>query len=760
MNAVLAQTHAASRWRGLPARGARWAEPLTYVTSTLLAALASVFALQLWRADLRVPFTYFGDAIAVAAHAKTVLQTGWYERQPLLGFPAGQTYHDFPTADNLNFVGLHVLGWFSGDWAVVLNLYLLVGFPLTALAMTWFLREVAVTRAATVALAVLYAIAPYHFLRGESHLWLASYYTVPLALVVVLRAVRGEPLWSLGRGSRAVRWASGRGAVTALSLAAVATASTYYAVFCLLLLAAAGIGAWLRERDWRRFGGVVAAGVVTVAVVLANMAPDVLYRMAHGTSATGLVRSPAEVEIYALKLAQLLLPVPGHRVPVLAYVRALYDERYPLQSEQPALGVVAGFGFVVAIVVVAVTVAVVGRRRAAALTAEQAARTTTIAHLSMLTLVAFLFATVGGLATFISFLTSALRGWNRMSIIIAALSLAITGLVLDAWVERLARSRGLRTGARRAAASALAALVLVVGYADQVTPKAPGDYAANARVFHADAAWFAQVESLLPAGAAVFQLPHAGFPETAPVNGIFDTDVLKGYLHTDAVHWSAGGIKGRPGTDWPFAVALDRPDQMARELAVLGFSAIHIDRAALSLEKAGPFEAALAETTGVSLATSADGRYALYDLRGVAERVRADNDAATLDEWRAALADPVWPYPSHEVGVALPPAQVWPDVAPGWTVPSGRTIRLANDRGEAVAVTVVASVLAPQASRVTFTAPGVEQVVAVGTDPADLTLDLEVPAGGLTLTVTSDTEVPVLVGGLDVLERGLPTLAG
>lgn len=737
----------------------RRSEAATYVLSAVLSSIATAFALQVWRADLRVPFTYIGDAVAIADHAKTVLATGWFTSQPLLGFPAGQHYQDFPTADNLNFAAFHALGWFTSDWAVVVNVYFLIGFPLAALAMTWFLREVGVSRALTVVLSVLFAIAPYHFERGISHLFLASYYTIPLALVVVLRAMRGDPLWGAGRDPRVVRLVTGRGAVTAVVLALTATQSTYYAFFTLLLLAVAGLAAWLRDRDWRRFGGAVVGGVVTLGVMLANMLPATLYERQHGTSATGFVRSPAEVEIYALKLSQLLLPVPGHRISILASLRARYDSAYPLPSEEPALGVIAAVGFVIAFVVLAVTLTSMGRRRVVALTEEQVARTTTVAHLSVLTFISFLFATIGGLATFISFITPNLRGWNRLSIFIAALCLGIVGLVGDAALARLARRRWVGPGVRRAAAWTLAALLLVVGYLDQVTPGATPDYAGNKAQFQADDVWFGKVQSLLPAGSAVFQVPHLGFPEVAPVNGVFDSDFLKPFLHTTTLSWSAGGIKGRPTTDWPYQVAVQQPATMARDLAVLGFSAILVDRAAITLEKAGPFEAELASTTGTALATSADGRYALYDLRRVAKQVTAANDAAVLATVRTALEDPVTAYAGHGATIGSPAAQVWPDQPPTWTVKPGGVIQLANDRGLAVPVSFSGTVSSPGAKHVAVTAGHASDDEDVTAAPATIHMTLVVPPGGLAVTVRSDAGGPVLVGGLSVVEQGLPALA-
>ena len=79
-----------------------------------------------------------------------------------------------------------------------------------------------------VVLAVLFATAPYHFLRNEMHLFLAGYYLVPPAMVVVLRVARGETVWGRRPAVNPVLAAlTGRGAATVLIMGLlVYTAST------------------------------------------------------------------------------------------------------------------------------------------------------------------------------------------------------------------------------------------------------------------------------------------------------------------------------------------------------------------------------------------------------------------------------------------------------------------------------------------------------------------------------------------------------
>lgn len=732
-------------------------ELLTYVASALATLVATAAALQLWRADWRVPFTYWGDAVAVATHFKTVIETGWYEAQPRLGAPVGQIYHDFPTADNLHFVAARVASWFTQDYGLAMNAYYVAGFVLAAVAAVWFLRVVRVSRTFTVALSVLFALAPYHFIRAEGHLWLASYYALPLGLVVVVRALRGDPLWGRRPGvHRGLDLLVGRGASTVVCLALVGTSSTYYGLFVLMFLAVGGLAAWIRDRDWRRLAGAAVGGVVLLATLLANMAPDLLYRMAHGPSVEGLVRGRAETELYALKLTQLLLPTPGHRVPFLREARGFYDSVYPLPSEQPSLGAVAAFGFVSAVVLAVVTLAGRSLVRTGALTPEQQARTRTLSHLSLLVLVGFLFATVGGLSTLVSFLTPALRGANRMSIVIAAFSLATVGVVLDAWLAGLAR-RWHGSGGVVSAVSVVAALGLVgVGFVDQVTPGAVPDYAGTRAQYLADEAFFGQVQRALPSDGLVFDLPYIAFPEGAPVNGVFYTEQLKAYLHTMGLRFSAGGIKGRASSDWPEVQAAKDPAEMSAGLAAVGFDAILVDHRALG-SAAAEVDAGLAAVLGAPTVTSADGRWSLYPLAAERAEVEAGLSPAQIDRVAESVVGPVVPYPGEGTAV-VEPALEDEDAAWRMTAETG-VVTLDNSRDETISVRMTSRITSPdQSGSATFHVGDVDVPLNFVGGLAMLDAVLEVPPGRTVITLTASGGWVDIQGGFTFAEEGVPQL--
>src|SRR5215208_4412825 len=179
-----------SLWRHIRSDLA-WACGTVALTSLLLIPL-----MRLWRADLRVPFYYDGDALLYLMYNKSVLKHGWFLENPDLGAPAGQELYDFPNllGHSFNLFLIKLLGLLSPDPTLTTNLFFLLSFPLIALASFLVLRQQKIGGAFALVCSVIYALAPYHFLFGDT-LHLAAYYTVPVGAYLVLSLLSGKPLF-------------------------------------------------------------------------------------------------------------------------------------------------------------------------------------------------------------------------------------------------------------------------------------------------------------------------------------------------------------------------------------------------------------------------------------------------------------------------------------------------------------------------------------------------------------------------------------
>lgn len=758
----------------------RWwvrSELPVYLLSIVATCLATVHAMNLTAADLTVPFVYSNDATAVLAHFQTVLNTGWYEFAPQLGAPIGQTYHDFPQADNLHMMFALVMRLFTHSAAVAVNVWYLLGLPLAAVTAVWMFRRIGVGKLMSLVLSILYAITPFHWEKGENHLFLAAYFPVPLALVLVFWMIRGEPVWGVDRrpADRRRRWmarvppaVTGRGTVTVLVLALLGTASSYFSVFLLLMIGTAGLVALLRTRDRRRFGGAVLAGATLAAVMLANMLPDILYSAVHGNNIGALVRYENESERFALKIAQLILPAPDHALAPLRELRQWYDTTYPYVSERPALGVVAAGGLLGLLGYIVIRLGTTRPLRAAAVNTLRAGRQQrlreTLGHLSLLTLVALLFSTIGGLETIVSFFTDSLRSWNRLAILIAAFALAAVGLTVDALVDRRPPRH---PGRRRLTAGVVAAVLLAVGVYDQSTHRAEPAYAAVAAQWSADQAWIDTLEAALPDGAMVFQLAYQAFPEASSVNGVVYTDQLKPFLHSKTLRWSGGGIRGRAENDWPLLVAAEQAPRMVADVAVVGFEGIMIDRRTYS-DSGATVEAALDSALGTSGPDLVSGstRYAYYSLAGERDRLAATHDAAELAYARDTVLEPVFLYAGDDYALGLNASKqtLWTSKEPS------APLILDNARGAAVPVSVSVSMVLTSptnATQVMLTSGTQSWVVNLSSAAASaITVEFDAMPGRTDFTLSPgpdarnvDDDTTFAVAKVSVTDTGRPDLS-
>jgi phosphoglycerol transferase len=268
--------------------------------------------------------------------------------------------------------------------------------------------------------------------------------------------------------------------------------------------------------------------------------------------------------------------------------------------------------------------------------------------------------------------------------------------------------------------------VLGVGLVDQTSPLDVPDYAAVRAAYTSDRTYVRAIEEQLPAQAAVFQMPYQVFPESAPVNGVADTEQLRLFLVSTDTRWSAGGLKGRPQADWPRRLAEKPTATAVRLLAVAGFSGVSLDRKALGPAAPQVEADVAAEVGGPPTATSPDRRFAYWPLDGVRREMERRHD----DAERALLRQ----------ATLLPPVLYAPDldepvVQGGTPVRHSRTsdpeLLLDNARRTPLAAHLSFAVASPTgATGVEVRLPGREPMTLDLTrGPAPVDVDLELPPG-------------------------------
>ena len=597
---------------------------LAWVLATAFVATAvAILDLKLWRMDPDVPlFDAAGDSSYYLVSIKGVLEHGWFLNNPDLGAPFGQSNYDFAIGDVAHYVLVRLLGLVLGDPVVVFNAFFVLGFPLIAVVAYAVLRDLGATRAPALVAGVLFAFLPYHMIRGQDHLFLTSYYEIPLAVWLVAVVAAGRSV--IGRAAPRRRML--------LILAAclvVGAGSSYYAIFALLmLLTVVPTAAIARRSRAIALQGAAVAALVAASFALAN-SPAIVFQMKHGANDSVAARQPGESELFGLKLADMVIPRNTHRLEPLARRGQTYYTRTPLRSEgfNPSLGSVATLGLVAALLVLLTT----GLGSATA-----SLRRSRIAVAGTVALMSFLIGTIGGGSALIAYgLTPQLRAWNRLALFIAFAALIAVALLLTALGDRL-RARGRPAWLL----SVIAAFVGAVGVYDQTSVIDAPDYPAVAAAWTAQDDFATRMQDRFAAGTKILQLPYMSYPENGPIHALGDYDLFTGYLHTSDLRWTYGAVRGRL-SDWHGAHQALPPEQLATAAAAAGFGAVYLDRIGYA-DGGAATAAALAALAGPGASgVSADGRLQFFDLRPAAARLAASTTSAERAQLSQALLYPV-----------------------------------------------------------------------------------------------------------------------
>ena len=530
-----------------------WA-PLAVLTFFLASLVMSGFPQGLIP-ETQYPFDYKGgDDVFFAWMTQRSLEGSFYENARN-GYPFGSSMSDFPIPEVGNMFALKLFGEIFGSYIASVNLYFLLGFALTSVTAYGVLRTFGLWKSLAICGAILFAFLPFHFLR-LSHLLLTWYFAIPIFFYLGAVLFFGGPNLKRLEGSPLHR------TVLHFGMAILGMFGVYWSFFGGLLLGTAGLAGSLRTRSRRSLiVGTQLTASLLLGVIL-TVAPSFSYWAEHGRNPETAHRQAMEVDLYGLRISQLLLPRPDHRLPVMARVAQSYEETFPLVNENvsASLGILGSLGF--AVLVFTGFLALVG--------------VATMPRLNYLTTVtaAFIsFATIGGFSTpFALLVTPMLRGWNRCSVFIGFACLAAI-----LWVVQLAISRYAKPLRQAKVASAISGVLLVLGLLDQTTPPNPNRSAERVS-FDAHRNFIGMMEQQLPAKSAVYQLPYHKSLEEADLHELSVYDVLLGMLHSHNLRWSLGGMKGREGDRFYRALAEQPLERQIETAKRLGFRAFYVDR--------------------------------------------------------------------------------------------------------------------------------------------------------------------------------------
>ena len=493
--------------------------------------------------DLSKPLMYFsGDDMGAYAQVKSIIQNGTTLITPLEGGMTGANMFDYPYSDKLSFLIVRCIGIFVKNPYTTASLFYFLNHYLIALAGVWACRKLKISRPLSVAAGVLYGFSPFIGQR-YGHLWLTPYFTLPLACLVAIWIIDGKLFEEDGpiRKNRIFLLMTG-------ICFACAFTGLYNAFFACAMLAAATVIRCFREKE-RKLTRILYPGILigmTGIGVMINVMPNLVYWHLFGTNPYSelAVRNMEGPEVFALKMTRMLLPRTEHRIPQFWSLAKIYQQNYPLNNENDtaALGIIAAIGFVMSIIML-----LAGRKK--------------YLTVSSLNMSAFLIGTMGGLGSFISvFVSTPMRCYNRISLVIMFLSLVMCAMLLEEIVKKR----------RTLTLTIVAAVMVCVGFFDQTVQWTSPDLSTYTEVrdeVHA-------IEAELEPGDYVFELPYDGWP-----NQTIESSYLlhAGYVESENLHWSYGSMHGRSEGFWQQETAELETWRMVQSVEEAGYDGIYLD---------------------------------------------------------------------------------------------------------------------------------------------------------------------------------------
>ncbi|MDB5053206.1 MAG: hypothetical protein JWM44_1256 [Bacilli bacterium] len=531
----------------------------SYIFPGLLTSLLLTYIMKLWHADLSIPFNYQGDTLVTMAMIKGTIENGWFLNNINIGAPYGHQMFDYPIPNNLHFFIIKMISFLFPNYRQTLNVFYLLTFLTTILSSYFVMKKYIQSNFTAITGSILFTFLPYHFLRGEGHLFLADYSLIPFITLIVLWLFSETPNIFEKSVQKRYFGLNKRTLFCIIICILVSSTGVYYAFFACFFFAIAGISTAILYKSKKRFITMTLLVTVTVLGLLVNLLPNFIYHLNHGQNAEAVSRGSVGAEIYGFKLTQLLLPADNYRIAKIAELKWKYIDHTLSNNENTfsTLGAIGSLGFLTLI-------AILFFRKKSGL----------LYYLSLLNIAAILLATIGGFGSLISmFVTPDIRAYNRISVFIAFFSLLTIFFLSDQLYKNFAITRNTKLMYLGGMF-----IVLCFGLFDQTNQSYIPPYEINKAEFNNDQKFVESIESNIPKNSKIFQLPYVAYPESPGVNKMNDYELFKGYLHSKNLQWSYGAMKGREGDSWQKEVTSMPLEQFLSEISKKGFNGIYIDR--------------------------------------------------------------------------------------------------------------------------------------------------------------------------------------
>lgn len=610
-----------------------------YYCCALLPGIISIilfcFVFSIWNWDINVPISYEGDTVSLLETLGVFIRCEPRSSVTSLGAPyISNLYHNLWDAD-IPLLIMWCIAKITKSVGCSVNLYYILTYGLSAICMSFVLRKLKVSVFSATIGGVIYSFIPGHFLRGESHLFIGSCFALPLSILVVIYMMRGElckteyllhkrlSLYSLFSS------VDKKMIFCVFTIILITFSSLYYGIFLLFLITFATLYAVIEKKHFRYLFYYILLCIIQGACIVILYFPKIVSDLFDNNfeQITVITRSMPDVEIYGLKLVQLILPIVGHRISFFSDITEKYNSSMPLVNENymSSLGTVMSLGFLIS--VFSVFFAFVKKEKE-------------IVLLGKLNLFMFCLSTVGGIASFIGMINYNIRCYNRFSFLIGIVSIIVIMKLFDLLfirIKKAFRKKSIQEYKYKLLRVIVGVVVLCIAIWDQTSAdwsftEQNGKQAS--RIYYGDKEFVNAIEQYEDDTAMVLVLPFSC--GNKGILGYTSDDVYAMYaerilsIHANHSKWSTGDVAGGRGDRLLDNLSKQNYSEMINYASAIGYSGMALYYTGYEEGELQILKEVLKGKLGDPVITNENGRWEYYSLSNYTQIVK---NKYSSEEW-------------------------------------------------------------------------------------------------------------------------------
>ena len=323
-----------------------------YLFIFIVTILTFFYVYRSYGFNLDIPYSYQGDAIWNIAGVKGFIENGKFIENINTGAPFGTNYYDYPGSESLYKIFIFVLIFFVKNPVVVLNLYYLLTFILTAIISYIVLKYFKISTNLCIFAALIITFLPYHIKENIGHISLASYYLIPLTVLVLHWIFTNQ--FSIKNNFREIslsKFIKSKIFLSFIIMILVANNGIYYSFFTITFLILAGIIASIEYKDIKNLFYSFLFTAIIVVTILINVSPNIIHQFKYGKSIKIAHRLSYETELFSLKIIKLFMPLRNFGSNFIQEYKDGYNNTTVIKSGvTPYLGILGSIGFILLIV--------------------------------------------------------------------------------------------------------------------------------------------------------------------------------------------------------------------------------------------------------------------------------------------------------------------------------------------------------------------------------------------------------------------------